>query len=293
MSRSSLKFALSFALVAFVFSVSAAERRAGGNYFQEDFPFQGACITAKGPGNNVAMKGFAIRVGNDANMLWDTDLLRFAAGWTGGYITGKGVVYDGGHGAHPAIVGEQKFGTRQGPGWANAKGEFTDNRTEPFGPLAHDWCRWDGMYVNGMDVVLAYTVLGTKIYEQPSSLAADGQVAFVRTFRVEGAKSDLVANLADLPGATEALDNGGAASMVAGTNSVQVALVGAPKGVKLAVSAGTRVLLHIPKGTKGADFSVVIWGGAAANVAQVQKLAALVKPNLKWIAEKSKPVLSI
>src|SRR5688500_4458268 len=150
------------------FSIHAAERRSGVNYFQEDFPFQGACITAKGPGKNVAMKGFAIRVGNDANMLWDTDLLRFAAGWTGGYITSRGVAYDGGHGQHPAIAGEQFFGTHAGPGWANAKGEFIDNRSEPFGPLAKDWCRWDGMYVNGMNVVLAYTVLGTKIYEQPS-----------------------------------------------------------------------------------------------------------------------------
>src|SRR6476619_2856851 len=83
----------------------AADRRSGGNYFQDDFPFQGACISAKWPEHNVALKGLAIRVGNDANMLWDTDLLRFAAGWTGGYISSKGVAYDGGHGSHPSIVG--------------------------------------------------------------------------------------------------------------------------------------------------------------------------------------------
>ena len=55
MSRSSLKSAVCAALVpaALVLSVSAAERRAGGNYFQEDFPFQGACITANGPGNDA------------------------------------------------------------------------------------------------------------------------------------------------------------------------------------------------------------------------------------------------
>src|SRR5688572_3082649 len=112
--------ASAFLLFAVTASV-AAERKAGPKYFEDDFPFQGACITAKTPGKNVAMKGFAIRVGSDANMLWDTDLLRFAAGWTGGYITGRGVVYDGSHGQHPAMAGEQSFGTRQGPGWANAK----------------------------------------------------------------------------------------------------------------------------------------------------------------------------
>jgi hypothetical protein len=124
-----------------VFPMVAAERRGGGNFFQEDFPFQGACIGAKFPAKNVAMKGFAIRVGNDANVLWDTDLLRMAAGWTGGYISGNGVVYNGSHGQHPAIVGEQRFGTPPLPGWADAKGEFKDNRPEPFGPLSKDWCR--------------------------------------------------------------------------------------------------------------------------------------------------------
>ena len=119
MSRLTLKSVVvsaTCAVAIFVtdFSSLAAERRSGSNYFQDDFPFQGACISAKGPGTNVALKGLAIRVGNDANMLWDTDLLRLAAGWTGGYISGNGVVYNGSHGQHPAIVGEQSFGTNKG-----------------------------------------------------------------------------------------------------------------------------------------------------------------------------------
>ncbi len=262
----------------------AAEPKAGPKYFQEDFPFQGACITAKGPGKNVAMKGFAIRVGNDANVLWDTDLLRFAAGWTGGYITGRGVVYDGGHGQHPAIIGEQKFGTMQGPGWANAKGEFKDDRAEPFGPLAPDWCRWDGMYVNGMNVVLAYTVLGTKIYEQASSVAADGQVGFVRTFRIESAKSDLIASIADFPAAGASAHDTGA-MLSAGTNVVLVRLIGEPKGVKLTLDGISRVRLQISKGTKDAQFSVMIWGGLSENASNALSLAALVKPKLTDFAK--------
>ena len=101
------------ALLLCIEPASAADRR-GANYFQEDFPFQGACISARFPAGNVALKGYAIRVGHDANMLWDTDLLRFAAGWTGGYISGNGVVYNGSHGQHPAIVGTPFFGTKQG-----------------------------------------------------------------------------------------------------------------------------------------------------------------------------------
>src|SRR5947208_16932266 len=105
-------------LLAFSFAAPAADKpaerttekprrspvRAG--LLQEDFPSQGACISANFPAKNTALKGLAIRVGNGANMLFDTDLLRMAAGWTGGYISTHGVAFDGGHGAHPQIIWE-------------------------------------------------------------------------------------------------------------------------------------------------------------------------------------------
>src|SRR5881394_2734046 len=122
--RLRLPLLFSFCLAFCLFSVEAADRKKRGGMLQEDFPFQGACITANSPAKNVALKGLAIRVGPDANMLFDTDLLRMAAGWTGGYITTRGVAFDGGHGAHPKIDGDQKFGTRQAPGWADGKGTF-------------------------------------------------------------------------------------------------------------------------------------------------------------------------
>lgn len=286
MAQSFSKFVLSAACALVALNAVAAERK-GSNFFQDDFPFQGACITAKGPGNNVAMKGFAIRVGNGANILWDTDLLRVAAGWTGGYLTGKGVVYDAGHGTHPSIVGEQSFGTKQGPGWANAKGEFTDSRSEPFGPLSQDWCRWDGMYVNGMDVVLAYTVLGTKIHEQPSSISANGQLAFVRTFQMEKAAADLATVLADVVSGI-ATSEGQSARLQGGSNVTVVTLVGAPAGVKIS-TAELRAILQIPKGTKAGTFSVVIWTGAKEDVAQAAALAATVKPKLADYAKGGAP----
>ena len=253
-------------------SVFAAE------YFQEDFPFQGACISAKGPDHNVALKGFAIRLGSEANMLWDTDLLRFAAGWTGGYISGNGVVYNGGHGQHPSIMGTQLFGTKQAPGWANAKGEFADNRAEPFGPLDQDWCHWDGMYVKGMNVVLAYTVLGTKIYEQPSSVSAEGRLGFVRTFRIDHARADLAAAIVDVENATAEL-KGNTVTLAAGKNVTVVRLAGAPKGVTLSVADHSRAVLTVPKGTKSALFNVIVWSGLEEDAGKISALA-LGKPQV-------------
>ena len=206
---------------------------------QDDFPFQGACVSAQFPPHNVAMKGLAIRVSTNANMLFDTDLLRMAAGWTGGYIDTHGVAFDGGHGAHPKIVGDQKFGCRVGPGWADSQGIFADPRPEPFGPLDAAWCRWDGLYVNGSNVVLAYTVHGTKFFEQPGVMESDGQTIFTRTFQVEKTKSNMTLLVCDVDGATGSVKEG-IATLSAQTNVTRVTLSGAPAAVKLEITDKSR-----------------------------------------------------
>src|ERR1051325_3366918 len=117
-----------------------------------DFPFLTACIQAPFPANNNALKGIAIKVGNNAAIVFDTDLLRVSAGWigpehpenyvrkdrkelatsfpdwAGKYLILKGVTFDDDHGNWPAISGDQKIGTSPIPGWAGADGSFKDTR---------------------------------------------------------------------------------------------------------------------------------------------------------------------
>ncbi len=61
-------------------TITTQSQNKKSSVLQEDFPFQGAAISAKGPGKNVAMKGLAIRVANGASVLFDTELLRMVAG---------------------------------------------------------------------------------------------------------------------------------------------------------------------------------------------------------------------
>ena len=70
-------------------------------------PFLTASIEAPQPRTNIAYKGIAINLGvnfggehNEA-VCFDTDLLRYSAGWTGDIVALKGGVFDGEHWAYP------------------------------------------------------------------------------------------------------------------------------------------------------------------------------------------------
>ena len=264
-------------LLAGAFLLAAHAQDVNESLLQKDFPFQGACINAKFPAGNTAMKGLAIRVGNDATVLFDTDLCRLAAGWTGGYITTHGVVYDGSHGNHPAMIGDQKFGNAAVPGVAGPDGKFVDNRPEPFGPMDKSVAHWKGLYVNGMDVLLTYTVAGgTLVSEQPGSVAANGQVAFTRTFRIDPLKAGKTKEtfsllIADIPEGVPSV-SGSTVSVSAPTVSTRIQAVGLPSGAALKVD-GQRVALEIKKGAPATTFKVVIWSGGEAAAAQFAKLA--------------------
>lgn len=186
-------------------------------------PYLSMTIEAPRPGRNIAYKGVMICVDRptQTHMLFDADLLRFAAGWTGGTIDWQSVVYDGSHNSHPKISGLQLFGNPVAPGWADP-GEtttggattdaFADPRERPYGPLPRDHADWRGLYVHGDRVVLSYTVGGTGVLELPAvesaprstlqpATAGDG-VIVSRTLELEPSAKPLtlqIAHKADAP----------------------------------------------------------------------------------------------
>jgi len=242
---------------------------------QTDFPFQTACIDADFPAHNTAYKGVAMILENEAFMCFDTDLLRMSAGWTGNYITTTGVAFDGAHEAVPHIAGAQKFGTKMLPGWADANGNFSDPRPEPFGPVPVSQARWNGLYVVGDKVVLSYTVLGTKIYEQPSSVSNDGEIGFVRTFEMAKTKHVLKMRVCEMENATGSFDAGKQTATLAAQNGTltKVALVGAPRGAKLEIVDST-ILFQMEKGAPASVFKLVIWTGQPADETKFAGLLA-------------------
>ncbi|HEY6170349.1 MAG TPA: DUF6797 domain-containing protein, partial [Verrucomicrobiae bacterium] len=158
-------------------------------------------------------------------------------------------------------AGEQKLRTPAAPGWADASGSFKDPRKEPFGPVPAGNARWNGLYVVGDQVVLHYTVLGTKVWEFPASAVSDELVGFARNFQIESPARDLAMLVCEVDHAEGAVKDG-VVTVKEGTCCATIAgLVGAPSGVTLEVQDKNRIVLKIAKGTPASLFRVVVWKG--------------------------------
>jgi len=116
-------------------------------------------------------KAVSINLGNGATVCFDTEMCKLALGWTGGFVklpTGR----DGLEGMPKPGGSNIVFTTPVGPGWADADGNFSDGRPEfkgkKYGPLPKEHAKWKGIYLDGNDVVLSYTVGKASVLEKDS-----------------------------------------------------------------------------------------------------------------------------
>ncbi len=237
----------------------AQKKRPGPRHEAMEYgPYLTASIGAPFPKNNVAMKGLAIRLGakKDAAVCFDTDLVRFSAGWTGEYLNLRGTPFDGSHGSWPTVKGKQQWGSRPAPGWARpGTDDFKDARSEPFGPLPRTWARYKGLYLHGDKVVLRYTVGVTSVLELPAVEQKDGLTAFTRTLNLAPSKEGLTAVVADVEKAPGRTAEG--VAVLEGPTLTVAGLVNAPAGATFRVADG-RILLQLPASKEPVKLKVVI-----------------------------------
>src|SRR5947207_8659077 len=100
-------------------------------------PFFSATFDPNFPGKNTTAKGIAVRLGKnkEAAILFDTELLRPAVAWTGGFI--KLVDAREGLAGPPSIGGTPVWGTLPIPGWSTDE-KFPDPRANKIGPVPRD-----------------------------------------------------------------------------------------------------------------------------------------------------------
>jgi glucose/arabinose dehydrogenase len=175
-----------------------------------------------GPGPNaLAAKAINVRLGTGsdvAGVAFDTDLLRYAAGWTEGYLdlskthltTPKGSTALTPKASFPQA--DVVFTTPAVMGWSSDL-KFTDPRPRPFGPLPRSVGRYRGLYVHGEKVVLSYAIGDVDILEMPGFDRGwgDGSRFFLRTFHVPPTTQPLAVLLCEEePGMQGHLQAGGA-----------------------------------------------------------------------------------
>ncbi len=229
------------------------------------------------PGNN-ANKGIAIRVDEGPGgvakgtefLLFDTDTLRWAAGWTGpGFMDWNSINYNGRHVIEPSIVGELLFTNPDAPGWSRAHDDFRDTRIvgrggRRFGPQDREVARWLGHYVHGSQVVLHYRVSDTEILELGAS---EGGGLFSRTLNIGPRDTDLVVQVAHQQGGRAWRDGEAAGFRKPRANAadrgeqsgpIVAALVGAPAAVQWVDDADDHIRLRVPAGDEAVRFKIVI-----------------------------------
>lgn len=243
-------------------------------------------------GKHQTLKGLSIKAGVNATMLFDTELLRMSAGWSGGFLllpTGR----DGLEGI-PEPVGETVFSVKPGPGWAKG-GSFDDPRPappqnprgKPCGPMPRDWAHWNGLYLHGTQTILSYSVGGASVLELPAATERDGMTILTRSFQVEGTASDTGLLVHEDSSGTASID-GNLVMLVKDnpTNATAFAALALGGSGKWEVSdeakARGRIQLKFPSLAAG-KFQVALWSGPKADlpkfIAAAKKLSPV--PDLK------------
>jgi hypothetical protein len=144
--------------------------------------------------NDFVAKGVTVTLRAGTNVgavLFDTETMRYAAGWTHGWLNLSTTHLASYKGAlPPRMNGKLAFTTPDGPGWAN-NGSFADSRTNGVGPLPRAWAHYRGLYRHGSNVVFSYTVGDVEVLDMPGMVEANGELIFTRTIQVNETRAPL------------------------------------------------------------------------------------------------------
>jgi cytochrome c2 len=198
-----------------IYSVNFEEEEFA-DFVEPDFPYITTSMDARNlgasfPDDNISPRVLAMRLGNEAYACFDTDMLRWSVAWTGDFlpmVTMAQISYKDFYEKKneiPRIGGTPHFATGQYPGWTSGEPLFEDPRpANPYpdapswGPLDPSMARWNGHYLVGEKMVLAYEVGGVDILEMPGSQQAGEQQVFTRKLKISPSKSSLFLTLAEV-----------------------------------------------------------------------------------------------
>ncbi len=227
-------------------------------------PFLNATFSYQAPGGKqTVFKGTAIKVGekSEGAVLYDRNQMRFAAGWTGGWLTHSSRRF--GLLNTPTPATELRNVTAAGPGWADRDGHCASKHPAT-APLPSDWLKYRGLYTHGNHIVLDYHVGGVAVLESPWAETVGGTTALTRSFEVAASLKPQRVVLAHLPGGERVRLGGKDSAILLATHGERltgIALVGRA-GLELATDG--RVEGVLAPHAHSLRFKVLLWQGAKA-----------------------------
>ena len=234
--------------------------------------------------DNITPKGIVIRLDKEknANICFDTELMRVTAAWSGGYLNLASRVFADNNNDFSTVDGDIQFATKIRPGWAKddqredprASSVPGDPKSAKDGPLPADWAKYKGLYIHGDEIVLSYTVGACPVLELPSVKFHGDNAAFTRTFKLGASEKALTLLVCELDDADKTASgvgpagqpigtaqNGSAETQIAclatGTSTTAAGVTGAPKGAEWEI-AGSRTYLKLPKLDAPAAFTLTV-----------------------------------
>ena len=176
-----------------------AEARGFDHFLEPGFPFAEIVVDARElgdgfPEDNLTPRGLVVRLAEDTYIAYDTDLLRVAVAWKGGFLTEESLAtmsYEdpkkkkgGGQKVVPAVIGDAIVANGlypgvqlgQSPRFGDPRPPGEDPREIGRGALPEGMGRWIGAEVIGDRVRLMYEIGGVTISEMPW-ITAGGAIA--------------------------------------------------------------------------------------------------------------------
>lgn len=227
--------------------------------------------------NNVAARCIALILGEESYACFDTDMLRWAAAWTGDFVPMDGAS----HKSYPDYLGRNDkmvelpstphVVTGQYPGWNAGEPLFEDPRPpaphpdEPsWGPMPQEMGRWNGIYLTNEGPVLSYTIEETEILEYPGSIEEQGQTVFTRTFRIDSHGTSLSLKAGEFGDITD-LDisnNRMEVSREYERAKTIFSLSGDVDAIELNMVDNRYAVVDVQVTTSPVEFTLMIWSGA-------------------------------
>ena len=260
-------------------------------------PFLTTSIEAPEPAGNIAYKGIAVPLNKgwdghrQESIVFDTDLLRYAFAWEGGFLDLRGVAFDGTHNTHPLMKGTQLFSSPLAPGWSS-DGEFEDPRSMKWEPLPREMAHYQGLSLYKNRVVFDYRVGESQILDMPGlQTGADGERAFTRDLEMHGNAQDLTVQVASGRGTSarflhleELVPLSGSdpanrtiAVIDNGRDVLATAVIGAPAGARWRVQ-GSHIRLQLPASQSTSRLRILMWNGEPADIGALSQLVSDATP---------------